>query len=200
MREDTTQYALLGLLSLGPATGYELAKTASGSLGHFWSESYGQLYPGLQRLRRGGLVRVARTVRSRGPKPAHVWALTAAGKKALAAWLGRPPGQRRHRNELLLKLFFGRLAGRDACRQHVVAELEAARRERAVLMGIQERMARDHAGHPDQPYWSITLAFGLSFDAARIAWGEETLHRLDRMARRKPGRGRARARAAAGSE
>jgi hypothetical protein len=44
-RATTSRYALLGMLSLGPGSGYDLKKRIEGSLAHFWSESYGQIYP-----------------------------------------------------------------------------------------------------------------------------------------------------------
>ncbi|MGH9601902.1 MAG: PadR family transcriptional regulator, partial [Terriglobales bacterium] len=47
---NTTRFALLGLLSLGPQSGYDLKKRMEQSIAHFWSESYGQIYPTLRRL------------------------------------------------------------------------------------------------------------------------------------------------------
>ncbi len=57
MREiGATPNALLGLLSLEPMSGYDIRQMISRSIGYFWSESYGQIYPGLKRLAAEGLV------------------------------------------------------------------------------------------------------------------------------------------------
>ena len=52
----STPNALLGLLSLGPMSGYDIRQLIPRSIGYFWNESYGQIYPGLKRLAAAGLV------------------------------------------------------------------------------------------------------------------------------------------------
>ena len=56
MEGGATPNALLGLLSLGPMSGYDIRQLIPRSIGHFWSESYGQIYPGLKRLSAAGFV------------------------------------------------------------------------------------------------------------------------------------------------
>jgi DNA-binding PadR family transcriptional regulator len=55
-RTNKSRYALLGMLSSGPKTGYEIKAIFERSLQHFWSESYGQIYPTLAKLTKEGLV------------------------------------------------------------------------------------------------------------------------------------------------
>ena len=42
-----TQTAVLGALSIQPMTGYAVRENIQNVLGHFWSESFGQIYPTL---------------------------------------------------------------------------------------------------------------------------------------------------------
>ena len=87
MREiGATPNALLGLLSLEPMSGYDIRQMISRSIGYFWSESYGQIYPGLKRLAADGLVE-KKTERRKGSPDRHVYSLTAAGRKQLEAEL-----------------------------------------------------------------------------------------------------------------
>ena len=65
MEGGATPNALLGLLSLGPMSGYDIRQLIPQSIGHFWSESYGQIYPGLKRLAAAGLVE-KKTERKKG--------------------------------------------------------------------------------------------------------------------------------------
>ncbi len=58
-RKTTTSDALLGMLTMGATSGYELKQRIERSIGNFWSESYGQIYPTLKRLEREGLVEAA---------------------------------------------------------------------------------------------------------------------------------------------
>ncbi|UCB53625.1 MAG: PadR family transcriptional regulator, partial [Candidatus Zixiibacteriota bacterium] len=46
-RANKTEFAVLGLLSLSPMSGYDMKAFISQSIGYFWQESYGQLYPAL---------------------------------------------------------------------------------------------------------------------------------------------------------
>src|SRR5882762_1606394 len=103
----TTEYAVLGMLALGPGSGYDLKKRIEGSIAHFWSESYGQIYPILARLAARRLVE-RRLERQKGKPDRYVYSITAEGRERLGAWLAEPARERGFRSELLLKLFFGR--------------------------------------------------------------------------------------------
>jgi DNA-binding PadR family transcriptional regulator len=46
-RSSQTETAVLGALSVMPMTGYALREAIRDVLGHFWSESFGQIYPTL---------------------------------------------------------------------------------------------------------------------------------------------------------
>ena len=50
MRDDTSRYAVLGMLSIRPMSGYDIKQAIGESVVHFWDESYGRIYPSLQRL------------------------------------------------------------------------------------------------------------------------------------------------------
>ena len=50
MKEKRSKYAILGILSLGSMSGYDIKKMFEKSIGNFWSESYGQIYPLLKAL------------------------------------------------------------------------------------------------------------------------------------------------------
>ena len=55
-RINKTQYAILGFLSFEPMSGYDIQKLAKESIGYFWQEGYGQIYPVLKKLLAHGLV------------------------------------------------------------------------------------------------------------------------------------------------
>src|SRR5438132_6220677 len=103
----TTEYAVLGMLALGPGSGYDLKKRIEGSVAHFWSESYGQIYPILAHLASQGLVE-RRLERPKGKPDRQVYSITVEGQVRLGAWLTAPARDESFRSELLLKLFFGR--------------------------------------------------------------------------------------------
>src|SRR5438552_16167692 len=82
----TSTYAVLGLLSLTPLAGYELAQAVNKSIAYFWPMSKTQVYSELGRLDSLGLVDAAEVEQERLPDK-RVFTLTPAGARALDQWL-----------------------------------------------------------------------------------------------------------------
>src|ERR1035441_4045685 len=104
-RSSSSMEVLLGLLTIEPMSGYDLGHVIRDSVGHFWNESYGQIYPNLKRLAAAGLV-TAQTERQKGKPERRVYSITKKGWKRLAAWLEVAPQPEIPRNELLPQLVF----------------------------------------------------------------------------------------------
>lgn len=66
---------LLGLLEIEPLSGYDLGLVIRASVGHFWNESYGQIYPNLKRLEAEGFV-TSKTERQKGKPDRRVYSIT----------------------------------------------------------------------------------------------------------------------------
>ena len=181
-KAGTTEYAVLGMLALGPGSGYDLKKRIEGSVAHFWSESYGQIYPILARLASRRLVE-RRLERQKGKPDRYVYSITAEGRERLAGWLGEPAREQGFRSELLLKLFFGR---RGPVEESVHQVVRFRERQQALLRGYvdgERELLRKHRAHPELPYWLMTLRFGASRASALLRWSDETLKTLERLSR-----------------
>jgi PadR family transcriptional regulator AphA len=183
----TTPNALLGLLSWGPMSGYDIRQLISRSIGHFWSESYGQIYPGLKRLAAAGLAE-KKTQRQKGRPDRNLYSLTAAGRRQLQQWLKLPVTEKEvPRNEMLLKLFFGVNASPSVSREHVAAYLESHQKELELYASMAKTLRKEAADDPQLPFWLMTLNFGRHENAAMVKWCKETLIELDEMERRRSG-------------
>ena len=67
-----TGRVILGMIALGRQTGYDIKQLVDKSTRHFWSASYGQIYPELRRLEEQGLIRgPVRAARRPGPNRLH---------------------------------------------------------------------------------------------------------------------------------
>lgn len=73
-KENKSRYALLGVLSVCPGSGYDIKKFMEQSTGYFWSESYGQIYPLLKQLEQEGLA-THHTEKQEGKPERYVYAL-----------------------------------------------------------------------------------------------------------------------------
>jgi len=189
-RSSSSMEVLLGLLTVEPMSGYDLGQTIRGSVGFFWNESYGQIYPNLKKLAAGGFV-TAKTERQKSKPDRHIYSITRKGRERLAAWLAVEPQPEIPRNGLLLKLFFGAQVSAEVPIAHVE---RMVRNERAALDEFK-RIEREEIGqnqhYPDAPYWKMAARFGQLEVEAHLRWGEETLAELRKIARRQRSHGEA---------
>ncbi len=178
-RVSSSSQALLGLLTIEPMSGYDLGQNVRASVGHIWSESYGQIYPNLKKLAASGLVS-SKTEKQKGKPDRHIYSITQEGRDQLIEWLGIPPQAEIPRNEMLLKLFFGSLVPATlliAYVEHMVVE------HRALLESftrIEHKEIAEHRG-PEAPFWHMAARFGQFEMEAHLRWAEETLAALRKL-------------------
>lgn len=175
-------YAILGMLTLRPMSGYDIRKTVQESVRYFWSESYGQIYPALKRLESQKLVTRLRGAQN-GRAGRQVFALTREGRRELRDWVTQEPQVQPFRNELLLKLFFGRLAPRKACQGHVRQFRQRQEDFLRTYRRVELWLNKEYKGRPDLPFWLMTLSYGLHQARALRDWCDETLAALEKGAK-----------------
>ena len=174
-----SKYAILGMLSLRPMSGYDIRKTVQESIRFFWNESYGQIYPALKRLEAQKLVERARGAQ-KGRAGRQVFTLTRTGRRELQEWLTRKPQMQPFRNELLLKLFFGRLVPREACQEHLRHFRQRQEDFLRTYRQVEGWLHTEHERHPDLPFWLMTLTYGVHQARALRDWCDETLAALEK--------------------
>jgi PadR family transcriptional regulator, regulatory protein AphA len=103
-RLTTTSYALLGLLAVQPWTAYELTQQVRRSLHYLWAKSESLLYSEPKKLVDAGLARV--TQQRRGDRTRAQYHITAAGRRALRAWLDTEPAIPLFEIEAMLRVAF----------------------------------------------------------------------------------------------
>lgn len=178
MIRNRTSYVILGILSMDSnKSGYEIRKTVEQSVGYFWGESYGQIYPALKQLAAEGLI-VPTNSGSADKKRRQQYALTEAGRACLREWLGEPFHNEPPRNEFLLKLFFGREAAPGVALAHVRELQQRNRQALALLEGIEKMLQQQHTQNPHFPYWMLTLTMGAALARAALDWGESAMAQL----------------------
>ncbi|MBC7549661.1 MAG: PadR family transcriptional regulator [Cellulomonas sp.] len=170
-----TELAVLGALSVEPATGYAVREAIRDVLGHFWSESFGQIYPTLSELERQGHIQ-----RSGGTRAgSSVFALTESGMTRFRELLGEPVQTALPRNGALLRLFFGRTVGREGCRELLLGAQSDAERRLVEFEAVAREMSADEAHAPDLPFWQLTVSAGQHTARATAAWATQALAALD---------------------
>ena len=182
MREVKSKYAVLGMLSIEPMSGYDIKKEVEKSISNFWSESYGQIYPVLRNLIAEKLV--TKTVeREKGKPDRHVYSLTARGRKELRRWLLKGFAPKIQRNEFLLKLFFGEEIPTKANIAHVEQYRALQRGLLQKYRAVEKEIRREYADNSNAPYWLMTVRYGEHISRALLQWSDKTLTELNRMER-----------------
>jgi DNA-binding PadR family transcriptional regulator len=186
------RYAILGYLSSGPGTGYDLARQFDTGLGWFWSARHSQIYPELRRLTDEGLVTRDQAAVSENLDK-FPYTITAAGLNALNDWVESPPSYPANRDSERLQLIFSDAAP-TALRAHFTAHREhyTARRAKlqetldAIRAGSHVRINARVSNRSTPEEAAVTVALremAYSGDIARatleIEWAEAGLSWLD---------------------
>jgi DNA-binding PadR family transcriptional regulator len=175
---NATSYTILGGLSVQPdLSGYDIRKGIQQSIGYFWAESYGQIYPALKRLVAEGLIAPSKAS-SKGRKRRQTYAITDAGRAALRQWLALPFHNEPPRNEFLLKLFFAGEASPDVAIAHIQDLNERNRRWLVTIKTIESSIPPAQPSNPHLPYWMLTLSLGKAMTSAALEWGEKAMAAL----------------------
>jgi len=145
----TIQYALLGLLSWQPMSGYDLKKLIAESSAMYWSGNNNQIYRALVQLHDAGLV--SYQVQQQESLPAKkIYSITEKGEAELRRWVLSTPEVPEIHNTFLVKLAWADLLNDDELdelldRYETELEMQLRMQEERKLRGMAapERTPRE---------------------------------------------------------
>lgn len=162
-----TGRVILGMLSLGSQTGYDVKTFVDKTTRHFWAASYGQIYPELRRLEDQGLVHGR--PEPTGGRARTVFELTDGGRAALQAWLGSDAEPLNElRDESMLKLFFSDSGDPQLRIDNIRAMRQLHERTLAQLRALEPHASQG----PEGPF--LTLQLGIRKQECVIDWCRAT--------------------------
>lgn len=164
-------------------SGYDVRSALETTVGHFWQESFGQIYPILRQLVDEGLATVD-TERTSGRPERHVYSVTPQGLAELDRWLAEPVvHHQRPRHELLLKLFFGANLPPEVTLGLVSRHREEVEALLATYAEIETELRHTPVEHDAaRPFWHATLRYGQLTAQATLRWCDETADQLRALA------------------
>jgi DNA-binding PadR family transcriptional regulator len=169
----TSAYAILGLLTFGEQSGYDLQKLVEQSVGHFFDPAKSQIYSVLRRLVEAGFA-VERPVPQDDRPDKRMYRATGAGERALGAWLAAPPDDDVYRSPFLIHLFFGHLIEPGV----LLEQVRAYRRRLAADLEEFEATERDIKDAEPARFPYFTLRAGLIGTRAGLRWCDEVIREL----------------------
>ncbi len=164
------RHAVLGLLAVAPATGYELTQRFDQSLAHAWHASHSQVYPQLARLEQEGLIEVV----GEGPRRSRTWGITPAGRAQLRDWLVESEVDRGQRNESGVRWFLFQLLDPGDRRAVLERELAYVEEQQAMLGALEAQVAARAEPSPLAP----TIDLGQRVNGVMADWLRDQLAAL----------------------
>lgn len=98
--------------------------------------------------------------------------------RALEDWLKDDVALERARNELLLKVFFGKLSSPTVTITHIASYKQKITEKMLILAKFKTQLPREYPDDPGLPYWLLTIEFGLRRMQASLEWCDYALKKL----------------------
>jgi DNA-binding PadR family transcriptional regulator len=171
----TTSYAVLGLLTFGEMSGYDVTKVAEQSIGFFFTPAKSQIYSELRRLVSLGYSTEREVEQDRLPDK-RLYRITERGRRALREWLETAEMESAEiKSPFLVKVFFGAHMSREA----LLAQVREMRRRDAEQLQVLKQIETMIKDQDEMFFPNLTLRCGLAHTRAVIRWEDEVIRELE---------------------
>ncbi|MGF1758823.1 PadR family transcriptional regulator [Photobacterium sagamiensis] len=169
---------ILTVLSTRDATGYDITKEFSSSIGYFWKASHQQVYRELNKMADNNLATSRHEPQNCKPDR-KVYSITDLGRQALFDWFQEPARNPKIRDEFLAKLLVCGVHNSEPMQEQLAALIQ----ESHTLMNNYGELEKIHfADYKNMERQSrldrLTLRRGMHNRQAWISWAEEALTEL----------------------
>ncbi|USD65487.1 PadR family transcriptional regulator [Vibrio sp. SCSIO 43136] len=174
-------HVILTVLSTRDATGYDITKEFSYSIGYFWKASHQQVYRELNKMAQNQLVTCVLEPQE-GKPDRKVYSITDAGRKALGEWFEQPTAHPTVRDEFSAKLMACAVEGSAA----FIEQLKGLIEESNQLISHYQEIENVYYG-PNNTLDTqarlerLTLRRNLLLRQAWVEWAQEVLTELEAM-------------------
>ena len=162
----------LGMLTDGPASGYDLKKEFESSFAHFFAAGYGSIYPALSALAEDGLVN-CELVPQEGKPDRKVYRITDTGREFLLEALENTTPCHKVRSEFLATMCFAHLMRPEVVEAVLDNRLADIARYQALFRELETSCDHDWPAGAD-----FVLGFGKAIAAAMETYIKENRHKL----------------------
>ena len=151
------RFALLGLLTIQPSSGYDLKRAITRSTYFIWNATGPQIYNTLHKLREEGYI-TSRSLAQKGKPDKQIHTITASGRAALKKFMSKPIRASVTRDEVLLRIFFGNFASKNVIKRELEAYLDRVREERTFMEATKARIDAHPGGkHEARKFQLLSL-------------------------------------------
>ena len=162
----------LGILTDGPASGYDLKKQFESTFSHFFAAGYGSIYPALSSLAQDGLV-TCEEIPQEGKPDRKVYEITTEGKTYLLNALEDPTPCHKVRSEFLATMCFAHLMPNQQVQTVLNNRLDECAHYTKVISEIESNCSQHWP-----PGMRFVAGFGKAMIEAMSDYVEENRHLL----------------------
>ena len=182
------RHGILGLISNGDKTGYEIMTVFRDSLNHFWTAQTSQIYRELQTMEKAGWIAQTR-VPQNGRPDKNVFSITPAGHDELLRWLREDNLTPGYRNPFLMKVFFmGELPVEENIAFFRGFRDASVFPDDGKQVSASADLYRQALDHPEKAvYWKLTIEFGRMYEKMQREWCEHCIRELEALRRMTAG-------------
>ena len=182
------RHGILGLISNGDKTGYEIMTVFRDSLNHFWTAHTSQIYRELRSMEQLGWISQRHVVQTGRPDK-NVFSITPDGHEELIKWLRDGDLPSSVRIPFLMKTFF---MGELPVEENIA--FFKALRDASVFpddgrqASANAELYRQAVDRPEKAvYWKLTVEFGRMYEKMQREWCEACIRQLEALRRATDG-------------
>lgn len=177
-------HSILGFLSYGSMTGYDLAKAFGSSVKFFWYAQTSHIYLELNKLEKKGFVTCQVIVQTEKPSK-KLYSITESGKKEFFAWLSSENDEfsKGIKNAFLMKVFF---SGCNPPEQNI-AMLRDFAKDCETYLAQMKLIPKtidqygERVNTRERIYWEFTADFGNSYIRMCLDWANRCIKKLEEL-------------------
>lgn len=178
--------AILGLLTYGPMTGYDLKKIFDKSISQVWAASLSQIYRELSTLEKKGYV--SSSIQKQEDRPdKKIYKITEQGKNVFLRWLSDFPEKLSFpkRDEFMLRIFFGSRLEKNQLINEFKRFILQKKQHLETLKEIENNFDvcssefSVESAKKEELFWRFTIKRGQMTLEVLIKWAEECIKELE---------------------
>ena len=176
------RHGILGLISNGDKTGYEIMTVFRDSLNHFWTAQTSQIYRELQTMEKSGWISQTHVAQA-GKPDKNVFSITPAGHEELLRWLRQDNLPAGYRNPFLLKTFFmGELPVQENIEFFKALQGAVVFPDEGKKVSADADLYKQAVNHPEKAvYWKLTIEFGRMYEKMQQEWCKYCTGELEKL-------------------
>jgi len=175
-----TRYVLLGLLQEEDLSGYEMKKIIDKRMSFFWQESFGQIYPELNKMAEEGLVEILGTESEGNIKREKIrYKIIPKGEKEFKKWMEEENEKDTVRSEFLLKMYLSTPKNIEETQRHIIKFKEQSEKKLELFNLYEAELKQIIGVHNNHKQILYVLNLGIRQAKLYIDWSEEVLKDIE---------------------